>query len=235
MLLDLSSRQQSRALEHAVRSGASIEVEPRTWSPGELLQGRLAGRDSATLRIDLTAPPPHPLTSLVGAFCDARMTLGTDLVQFATCVIDVIEDGAAPRLLLATPESSQLANRRRFLRHPAQEGTLVSIRPAEDGATHVGELVNIGPDGLACRAPREEVDAALLIGDSCRLVFELGADGAPFDLAAVICNKAADPADRSHLIVGFEFDAVGATAESALHRLRAVLYDAAPDAPEHDA
>ncbi|MBK8913119.1 MAG: PilZ domain-containing protein [Phycisphaerales bacterium] len=235
MLLDLSLRQQNRALEHAVRCGAAVEIEPRTWSSGDQLRGRLSGRDGATLRIELTETPPQPLSSLVGAFCDARMTLGTDLVQFATCVIDVLEDGAAPRVLLATPQSSQLANRRRFMRHSAQEGTPVSIRPAEAGATHVGELVNIGPDGLACRAPREEVDEALLIGDSCRLVFELGPDGTPFDLAAVICNKAADRSDRTHLIVGFEFDAVGATAESALHRLRAVLYDAAPDAPEHDA
>lgn len=235
ILLDLTARQCARVIEQALRQQCAIEIEPRTWPQGSILRGAIAARERTVVRVDLAdGEMQFPLGNLVGAFCDVRMILSGQMYHFSTCIVDVLDMTTPRRLLLATPECIQVANRRRFIRQAPDSSVMVSIRVDEPGATHVGELANIGPDGLACRVNREEVDPVLMIGDSVRLVFEIPGDDESYDLFAAVCNKGACD-DRAQLVVGFEFDHQDPNTRSTLQRLRAVLFNAAPGTSEADA
>lgn len=233
ILLDLNSRQCARALQQALRMQAEVRIEPRIWTAGEQLTGTLAGRDGSVLRIDLSGPLPHAISGLPGAFCDIEMVLSGQMYVFSTCVLDALDAQSPPRLLLALPEAVQVANRRRYLRRAPDRGVPVSIRVDEPGASFVGELANISPDGMACRVQREEVDPVLLVGDTVRLVFEIDEEG-PYDLQATVCNKGADE-DRTLLLAGFEFDSRDPQTREMVTRIRAALFSAAPGASETDA
>jgi hypothetical protein len=222
--LDLTARQAQRVLGQAVRAHAKLELEPRPEAHSVLLWGSLSGREKDTLLVDLhdDAGHPAPLAALIGAMCDARTILSGQLCLFSTFVVDVAEDTVPRQLMLAVPETIQVANRRRFARKAPLEP--VPVRCTVPGAPtpQVAILANIGPTGLASRVVNPELQDLLYIGDRVELEFVLPWSNEVYTLPAIVCNKNRCR-EEGHLMIGFEF--VPQDNEVALQRLRAALSD----------
>jgi hypothetical protein len=222
MVLDLTVRQAARVLEQALRSRATVQVEPRTWPAEQFLQGRLVGRDGTVLRLDVERQTVDlPLTALVGVCCDVRTILSDQLYLFATAIVDVHDTDTPPRLLLNAPAAVQVANRRRFARQAVGSGAAARVRIRPDGEWRTVELFNVGPAGLAFRAARPELDEHLLIGDDIDLLLQLPRLPNPLHARATICSKT--PAGED-LVVGVDFvEPDDPVARANLTRFRTLL------------
>ena len=235
-LIDLNTRQSNRVLEQALRSHARLELEIRARHGDEPVAGFLAGRDGRVLRIDLEAGTRAlPLHELIGAFCDVRIVLSGQLYLFSTCIADVLDPGGPQRLLLATPDTIHVANRRRFARRTLAGFSQVRLWPAQSKTPYIGELCNISGDGLACRMIRGELDELLLVGDAVRVAFTVAGTGEDFDLPASVCNKTVTT-DGQQILLGLEYY-LGEDEQAtriAVERLRAALCDLTTNLNETD-
>jgi hypothetical protein len=221
--LDLTARQAHRVLGQALRSRAKLEIEPRPESWNTLLWGALASRDKDLLTVNLhEGALPAPLRTLVGAMCDVRSILSAQLCLFSTHIVDVADETVPRQLMLAIPETIQVANRRRFARKAPIEPVPVRFSAPGGPSPLVAILSNIGPTGLACRVVNAEHEDLLLIGDNFELEFGLPWSNEVYSLLATVCNKSRCR-EEGHLLVGFEF--VAQDHEVALLRLRAALSD----------
>ena len=234
--MDLTPRQARRVLEQALRTQAELEIEPRTRPEDEPLSGRIVGQDGNLLRVDFKQGAPRlPVSALVGAFCDVRLVLSGQLYLFSTCVVDVLDTQSPVRLLVAVPDTLQVANRRRFERRTISEFTQVRLWPQGSKTPYICELCNISGDGLACRMVRGELEELLLVGDEVRVRFGMMHSGEIFELLSVVCNKSVTP-DRTQLIVGVEFRMSPTDPQTmdGVRRLRTALCELATNAPEMD-
>jgi hypothetical protein len=225
-VIDLNARQASRVLEQATRTNVAIEIEPRSQS-SQLLKGRLVGRESGMLLVDLDGDNNNlPLHVLVGAYCDVRMILSGQLYMYSTCILDALSQGPDQRFMLAIPETIHVANRRRFERRSLAEFAQVRLWPADAPTPYIGELCNVSADGLACRMIRGDLDELLFVGDQVDVGFDLPGDHESFRLPTIICDKSPTK-DGQQLLVGLEFrkDAEDAVGRLALDRLHAALCD----------
>ena len=123
--------------------------------------------------------------------------------------------------MLVTPETVQVANRRRFARKAPIEPVPVRFLPPGAATPLVAILSNIGPTGLGCRVVNRELEDLLFIGDQVEVEFVLPWSNEVYTLRAVVCNKNRCR-EEGHLLVGFEFVQEN---EAALVRLRAALSD----------
>jgi hypothetical protein len=221
--LDLSARQAQRVLGQALRTHVKLEIEPRPESHDTLLWGTLSGRENDVLTINLhDTGHSAPLRTLMGAMCDVRMILSSQLCLFSTFILDIVDDTVPQRLALAIPETIQIANRRRFARKAPIEPVPVRFSASGMPSAPVAILANIGPTGLACRVVDPELQDRLCIGDEVELEFVLPWSNEVYALPAAVCNKNRCR-EEGHLMVGFEF--VAQANEVALLRLRAALRD----------
>lgn len=228
--LDLTQRQMQRVLEQALRTRPTLELETRTRPDAGILCGRLSERRDNLLHVQINDRRcDAPLCALVGAFCDVRIAVGGEMYLFTTCIVDVDEESAPRRVSLATPQSMQVANRRKFMRRRFRQKTEVRISAEEFDEPLVTELCDVGGDGLACRGPRADLDT-LLVGDPVLIEFDLPGVSETFNLTATVCSKT--PADgREYLILGVEFQTPLGDDDSrqAVDRLRELLIRDATD------
>jgi hypothetical protein len=222
--LDLTARQAQRVLGQAIRGRVKLEIEPRPEAENTLLWGTLSAREKDLLVVDLYDHQAHPdpLDVLVGAMCDARLILSGQLCLFSTFILDVADNAAPRQLMLAVPETIQVANRRRFARRAPIEPVPVRFLPSGAAAPLVAILSNIGPTGLGCRVVNRELEDLLFIGDEVEVEFVLPWSNEVYTLRATVCSKNRCR-EEGHLLVGFEF--VVQENEAALVRLRAALSD----------
>jgi hypothetical protein len=221
--LDLSARQAQRVLGQALRTRATLEIEARPEVHNALLWGTLAARERDMLVVNLHDPcDAASLRTLIGAMCDVRMILSDDLCLMSTFVVDVGDETVPRQLMLAVPETVQVANRRRFARKAPIEPVMVRFLAPDAPSPQVATLTNIGPTGLACRMTSAEAGELLYIGDQVELEFVLPWSNEVYTLAAIVCNKNRCR-EEGHVIVGFEFAAP--ESDAALLRLRVALSD----------
>ncbi len=203
--LDLTTRQATRALAQAVQTRTKLEIEPRPEGCAILLWGTLASREGDLLQVDLhQVARDVSLSQLIGAMCDVRTILAGQLCLFSTVIVDASDAAVPHRLLLAVPETVQVANRRRYARKTPADPVPVRLRVAGQDQPFVLSLANIGPNGTACRARRAELDDALFIGDVVELEFALPWSSEIYRLPASVCGKMAC-ADPEQMVVGLEF------------------------------
>ncbi len=222
---ELTPRQATRTLELALRTHASVTLEPRNLRHAHALPGCLSGLTRATLDVDVAGPSNEIRDVLIpGVCCDAHIRTDSDLYLFATWIQDIHALGDGLRLTLATPETIGVANRRRFERTNATIVSQVRAWAPNSPAPSVGLLSNISPTGLAALFPGTELCDQVLIGDPLRVQFELpGVDGC-FELPAIVCNKSISR-DVKQLTLGMEFmvEPEDRAGQTALSRLWTVL------------
>lgn len=234
--MDLSSRQTARTIEQAIRHHARVVLRALARTEDELISCRIRAIESGRatgLRRPCLALHPHVesaldettsapceepgtpdtrleyYTPLIGTYCDATLYLGESRYLFSTDVLAATCVGPSDevRLLVACPETLQVAQRRRFWRFCMAASSQVQLSWTNpDGTTGagVGWLCNVGADGIACRASVRVADQ-LGIGEQVKVDFAL-APGDPqrFCLPATLCNKT--PAGtKNTTILGMQF------------------------------
>ncbi|MFQ6047752.1 MAG: PilZ domain-containing protein, partial [Phycisphaerae bacterium] len=188
--IDLNPRQAARVLEQAIRCQATIMLEPSVCGYFDALSGFVASGDRHSLMVELTDPPDHSLSDVRGLYCDVELLLVPHRYMFCSDIIDVRELGSNQTLVLARPETMQVAQRRRFWRLAVAETSTVrlSLPSRPDARPAEAVVYNISGDGMACCIDRSAA-ADLLIGDLVHVGFELPHCPKPFDFDAVLCNK----------------------------------------------
>jgi len=98
-----------------------------------------------------------------------------------------------------------VAERRRFWRAALAESTRVELKPTTNDKplSIQSDLLNISPDGIACRVAGSDIDA-LLIGEPVELSFTLSGTARACALTGVICNKT-PTGSGENVIVGMQF------------------------------
>ncbi len=224
VMFELTGRQANRMMGHALRSHALLRLELRTLEAGEVLHGAMAGEEGDLLHVDLPTSTPHtPLHLMLGAYCDAQVTLHGTLYMFTTSIQDVLSTPDT-RLVMAKPTSVFAANRRRHERRQLERFAQVRLWPASSATPYIGELLNVSTEGVACRMIRGELDELLLVGDEARVHFELPGCDEDFEAPVLICNKSGT-ADGTQMTVGLEFNLLRAGPEThaIIDRLRTAL------------
>lgn len=220
--LDLTERQAERVWGQAARTRVKLEIEPRPEACDALLWGTLVERDHNQLCIDLhDTGSAMPINTLIGAACDVRMILSDQLYLFSTYVTEVAENAVPARIILATPEVLQVANRRQYQRREPVEPVPVRLESPELVDAVMANLANIGHGGIACRLPVGDAADALFIGNPVTIEFVLPWTRDMFKLPATVCSKTPE-GDETRLLVGLEFVAAPTTT-AQLDTLRAAL------------
>lgn len=202
--IDLNARQAGRVFEQAIRTQATILLEPSVWGYFDGLKGFIGSGDERTLMVEITESPPQPLEGVRGLYCDVEMVVGGHRYMFCSDIVEVVAVGGRESLVLSRPETLQVAQRRQFWRTALAEPSLVSlVVPGREDEPYVASLYNISQDGMACRADGSAADG-VMIGDEVRTVFDLPRCSQRFDLRAVVCNKTPS-ADPEKMILGLQF------------------------------
>lgn len=225
MAFELSTRQAGRVLEHAVRSRAAIEIEPRNREDGLVFRGVLDGRERNLLcvKAEATTDPLGPL-GLVGVFADVRLFVGGQLYLFNSCVLDVSDSPDPTYVMMAMPESVLVANRRRSERLTIPAAAQTRILHESGKVLAHALLADVSVDGLSCAMPPPAEDG-LFVGDGVRVVFELPGTDQDFELPATVANKSVT-SDRQLLTLGVEFSTRANPNDVAtLERLRGELLE----------
>lgn len=224
MTLELSSRQANRLLEQARRTGATLEIEPRGPGARTTLTAVLLELDPRVIRVRLAETTAEDgLIELTGSFCDGRVQIDDELYSFSACILDVADERHPLEMTLTRPSVIQLNNRRRFERTTVRSASPISLWFAGQAEPCKGEIISISPMGLACRTG-DSVNDFVCVDDHLRVMLELAGFDEPFELPAVICNKALDvPGQR--LVLGLAFDVApdDDVHQHTLQRLHAVL------------
>lgn len=222
LALDLTARQAARVLAQALRCRVKLEIEPRPETCTTLLWGTLVSGERDLLKVDLhDFGDDVSLAALTGATCDVRSLIGGELYLFSTFIVEATENTVPQRLVLATPELIQVANRRRVMRKTPHEPVPLRLTLPSSPQPFVAELANIGQGGIGCRLAQGELEQLLLIGDEVQLEFVLPWSSEVYRLPAIVCGKTAYADDR--VVVGFEFRTPDPAAAAALERLRIAL------------
>ncbi|MCK6484421.1 MAG: PilZ domain-containing protein [Phycisphaerae bacterium] len=231
--IDLSERQSQRALNHALQSHAQVVME--LTGESNAMTGQFVLGDESILAISLTRPVSPATGGLVGRYVDVQV-FADQRYFFTSYVIE--DDGGLVepnQIAIRRPQTIQVLQRRRFWRARVAPSSTVSLSWKSNGAVEerCATLLNLSAEGLACRAPRADVDG-LCVGDAVDLRFEIPDGPAPFELTGVVCNKT--PGVDATIILGLQFRVSPAhdEATAAQNTLKAWLYqrDSAAVGPE---
>lgn len=119
------------------------------------------------------------------------------------------------------PKGTRTSDRRRSQRRQLRQPMTVALHAVgenEDWRIR-GALLNLSPDGMACRVSQEDT-SLLQVGGTVLLRFRLG-DAPPFEFLAC-ANNIIEAGTPGHMVVGLEFaNAVGLACDR--NRLRSLL------------
>jgi hypothetical protein len=222
-VITLDAEASRQAIEAAIRTHAPVILESASF-PEATVNGFLTSGDEKVLLVEVTGRPSVSFDLMVDAHCSARL-YGERRYQFASTIFDVPHEGRSSSLVLARPRVIGLVERRRFPRAslaPSSEVTL-GWPPKGSRHRHAAALLNISPDGLACRV-EESVSSTVEQGDRIRTSFQLPNVEHTFCLDASIMNKT--PASQGWTILGLQFVQAPAAADQLL-RLRDAIEDPA--------
>ncbi len=178
---------------------------------------------SLTLELDGAAVARRPVPA--GAPLEVRMDTAAGPYVFETRSVD------GPRLDIAMlrvvkPRSLARADRRRARRRQLHQPTEVVLRgdDGDGGWRCCGTLLNVSPDGIACRLPNAAT-ASLRVNQVAGVTFSLGQGRHEFDLPARVVNMTGH-GDGRRWIAGLAFTR-GAKLAAAGEKLRQAVRGAA--------
>ncbi len=200
---NLSVEASQRAIENAVRIQSQVVLESPLLGKATI-NGFLISGDEAALLLEMTGQLPVQADRLVREPCDVRM-YSDRRYRFSSTITGVPKWGASRSLAIARPKTIGITERRRFIRAKLAPSTRVKIEWQHEGVTHrhVAAMLNISPEGLACRI--DEGEAALIPpGALVRLRLDLPGDECSLDVGSTVCNKT--PASEGSTILGLHFE-----------------------------
>ena len=223
---ELGPEQSDRIIDQAIRHRAPITLEPSGWTDGTSLSAVLRESADGLLRIENGDDPQLTRKGLMGMHVDGRMTLGPTLYLFDSHVVDVRQTATQTSILLAHPVVLHVAQRRHSRRVTFRKSCAVHLTLNATGRTDAvtGDLLNLSPDGLACRLDEVQADSirpeqmmrVAFQPDECQEGFEFDA------LPSNVCP--AGTPGRAILGVQFKIPPDDERAQADRERLRDLLY-----------
>ncbi len=223
----LDSTAIDRVLTEAVDARACVKLHVDGNGVKADSSGELVGGDDSYLAIRLTHPDTAAGTCLPDYPLRITMTVSDVQYEFDTRCVEqpTTLEGRVIRIL--RPDTITSADRRRSPRRLLRQATIVSLRSheADEGWHCDAVMLNLSPDGLACRMPEQHA-GALHFDQTIRVTFRLGRSSQLFDLTGRISNitRGATP---GQLVVGLEF-AADQHSEENQAELRRVLEATCP-------
>ncbi len=200
--INLNADAANQAIENAVRTQAQIVLEAPAF--GDVtINGFLICGDNSALLIETTGRLPVPSHALVDTKCEVRVY--TDQrYQFESVITSAPQWGDSRSIAISRPRAISVIERRRFLRAKLAPSTRVKLEWSHDGVNHrhVAAMLNVSPEGLACRLD-DGAAAAIAGGGSIRAKFDVPGCDHSFDVESSICNKT--PASEGCTILGLHF------------------------------
>lgn len=215
ILIDLPANESARLIEQAVRARIPVSIEPKSDAHGGNLSGTFRGCDGES--VTFTLESANVDDAIRSAYCDVVFRLRGNEYLFTSVALAVSSEDEGCRLDLEYPSTLQTWQRRRFLRAAVADSAPIFIQPRGTAPEDVieGRILNVSPDGVACRVPREAADQHT-IGDSMGVTFSIGVMAEPLRFDATIVSKTPG-GTRGMVIVGMSF---GESAAFAAERER---------------
>lgn len=221
--MTLDRQTTNATIEAAIRTQAQIVIESARIGTGTI-NGYLISGDERALLMEVTGKPPQNPLSLVDTDCDVQL-YSDQRYHFASRIVAAPTWGEARSLALARPSVLARIDRRRFFRAKLAPSSKVTLEwNGSVDHRHLGSMLNISPDGLACRLD-QAATIGLNTGDRLTVKFTLPEITREFELAATVSNKT--EGSRGHVIIGVQF-ARDARHADQLDALRGVLFENAP-------
>ncbi|HRX85111.1 MAG TPA: PilZ domain-containing protein [Phycisphaerae bacterium] len=219
VVVDLPEQHSIRRLEQALRAKVDVRLDVKV-NPDAAVTGTLArGDDPDTIVVELADGAASPAWR--SAYCDVAFTLRHDEYMFTSVVLEV--EAAAGRLVLSRPKNLRTWQRRRFVRASVADSTEARLGPpGEFGRCDTaGMILNVSPDGLACRVPLAAADR-YAVDERLGVAFCIGSSSEEFRLDATVVSKTAAGTPGA-VIVGLQFEN-SPTAARERERLASALH-----------
>ena len=218
-VIPLDQETSNQAIEAAARTQAQIILESPAF-PSVTINGFLISGDDKALLMEITGRPMPSLEGVINTHCTARL-YGERRYEFPTMITDVPRWGRSALLAFARPKVLGLVERRQFLRAKLAPSSQVQLawRHAGVSHSHRAPLLNISPDGLACRL-ENDIAAAIGTDDLLDTALQIGPHGERSSFQAAVKNKT--PASKGFTVFGLQFVSTPEVAEQ-LAALRELL------------
>ncbi len=221
----LDARQSNRVLELAARACAVVVLTPRTDEKLQLW-GPIEAQSDESLWISLDEANIGYVEDLQSVCCDGVLELGDARYLFDTNILAFRGSDDCMSVEVASPCKIRVIQRRRFCRAQLQESSEIELldtnaAPADgdDLRSHLGAMLNVSVEGLACRVPTETSDA-FRPDQELQVRFTVLSDPEPFEFTALLKSKT--PGGTPGMtVLGLHFK--HSPNESAYHRLQAAL------------
>lgn len=219
-VVNLDARKSDQTLQRAVRAHSQIVLEPLGERQGPI-NGYLISGDEQALLMEVTGQPRTDFAALIDSPCEVQL-YSDQRYLFESTITAAPKWGESRSLALSRPRILKVLDRRRFARAKLASSSRVTLEWLRGHSTHhhVGSLLNISCDGLACRIDGGAA-SVLEVGTELRVDFKLPGHEAEFDLDAVVTNRT--PASEGCVILGLQFVVSGAVAQQ-LTALRQALH-----------
>ncbi len=215
MVDELSGWDVEGALTDAQRTGALVELS--RLSGGAPMPCVFARLTRETVVIQSRNPAELDGDDSPGCRFNVAVSSPRGPLRFMSELVSCDETEAGVRLVLRRPACVSILQRRRFQRTRTRRSSSVHIGAADGEGTSEAAMLNVSPEGLACRVERLAVDA-LGTDEAVRLRFSLDGDDHVYDVPGVL--KSRTPAsDADQVILRLQFETV-AMSEDDRNRLR---------------
>lgn len=191
-----------QVLENAVRTQVQVVLDSPSWD-GATINGFLISGDEEALLMEVTGRPAIMVSKLAGTACEVQMH-GDQRYLFASKITDTPQWGASRSIALARPDELRTFERRSAPRTQLAPSSQVRLEWTCDGLARrcTAAILNISPDGLACRIDGPPAEAVAL-GDMLLARFVIPNTDQAFALEAAVVNKTLT--DEGRVIAGLQF------------------------------
>jgi hypothetical protein len=197
----LDTESTSRTIEAALRTHAQVVLAPAGHS-GVSINGYLISGDDLALLMEVTGQPAIESGKLIQSDC--QVTLFSDQQYlFNTTVTGAPAWGHSRSLVIARPDQIRVVERRRSARAALAPSSRVLLEWTHKGVghRHIVALLNVSPEGLACRI--EDGEVAIAKDEVLHVGFKLPGGERSYSFRATVANRT--PTPEGSVILGLEF------------------------------
>ncbi len=199
--VELNDRDSARLLTAAERRRAGVGISPPRC--GTTVSGLVTRVTDRT--VDVAARDIEPLDQAhdQSAPCTVTVQLPGQSFWFDTTVIQLDRSTTPAQITLRRPVCVTTHQRRRFWRAPVRQSSTVLISTDQNSPICRGTMLNVSPDGLACRTGRDDVEQ-YAVDDRLTVRFTIEGDDDPYELPVQM--KSITPASGpDQVILRFQF------------------------------